>query len=410
VRFALLVLLQVALLTSLSALAAEIERYGGHYGGLTVITLTGPIVDDDVGEFREAIAGVDRALVILNSPGGSAWPGLDIGRMVHTRGLDTAVAPGARCSSACAAIWIAGRRRLLHVEGTVGFHGAHRGRAAANGANALAGIYYRDLGLSHEFIRDASDMGPSELLLITPRVAMKYGLGVEFVTDDSIVTALLRARPRTQPAARRPSAAELARDAERFISRFMMHYEHPGGLPEVLIDRHYAPRVDYYGETLNRDGLKRRRRERALLWPIQRTVMTGDPHASCSDGICRVTGRAIFSARSDTRGVRGEDAIRYTFLLKHQGDSFVIVGERGEALGRQVFPTSRAEGRLVRQVQGELWRLGCNPGPVDGVWGPRSAAALGRFHRAWNTQGSEGRPTERDLVALKAARAPVCGP
>jgi hypothetical protein len=34
---------------------------------------------------------------------------------------------------------------------------------------------------------------------------------------------------------------------------------------------------------------------------------------------------------------------------------------------------------LAHAVQAELRALGCDPGPIDGLWGPRSQAALSRF-------------------------------
>jgi peptidoglycan hydrolase-like protein with peptidoglycan-binding domain len=56
---------------------------------------------------------------------------------------------------------------------------------------------------------------------------------------------------------------------------------------------------------------------------------------------------------------------------------------------------------LVRNVQGELIELGYRPGPVDGVVGPRTRAAIRAFESAEGLPAS-GRPTPELLVQLQA--------
>jgi peptidoglycan hydrolase-like protein with peptidoglycan-binding domain len=68
--------------------------------------------------------------------------------------------------------------------------------------------------------------------------------------------------------------------------------------------------------------------------------------------------------------------------------------------------------RRVREVQRTLRRLGYRPGPVDGLYGPRTARAVRRFQHAKRLR-ADAVVGHRTLVALRtveAARRPVARP
>ncbi len=50
--------------------------------------------------------------------------------------------------------------------------------------------------------------------------------------------------------------------------------------------------------------------------------------------------------------------------------------------GPMSFPGAASSGNRVRAAQGALQGMGYNPGPVDGVMGPRTATAIRNFQRA----------------------------
>lgn len=58
--------------------------------------------------------------VSLNSPGGRAFPALDIARSVKRAGLKTSVPMGDKCLSACSFIFLAGQQRI--ADGQLGVH------------------------------------------------------------------------------------------------------------------------------------------------------------------------------------------------------------------------------------------------------------------------------------------------
>lgn len=74
---------------------------------------------DDIEEGR---ATLEFNAIKLNSPGGDSDVAMQIGRLIRRNGLNTYVAPGDACSSACVYILIAGIER--YAFGTIGVHRA----------------------------------------------------------------------------------------------------------------------------------------------------------------------------------------------------------------------------------------------------------------------------------------------
>lgn len=67
---------------------------------------------------------------------------------------------------------------------------------------------------------------------------------------------------------------------------------------------------------------------------------------------------------------------RYEAQTRHE----LVEAER--AYWTQVLCETNADRRTIRQIQRALRREGFPPGPIDGIWGPRSDGAARRFQRA----------------------------
>jgi hypothetical protein len=75
------------------------------------------------------------------------------------------------------------------------------------------------------------------------------------------------------------------------------------------------------------------------------------------------------------------------------------------AEGQQVMnetPPAAASARLVRNVQGALQAQGVDPGPIDGIWGPRTHQAVLEFQEA-NSLEATGQLNAPTLAALGIA-------
>lgn len=90
---------------------------------------TGFIGGDDYIKFKSAFENpaIDT-VVLVNSPGGDLWTGLQVARMISEKSYNTVVA--GNCMSACSILFMAGKQRrfadtLNPVFNVVGIHGAH---------------------------------------------------------------------------------------------------------------------------------------------------------------------------------------------------------------------------------------------------------------------------------------------
>lgn len=71
-------------------------------------------------------------------------------------------------------------------------------------------------------------------------------------------------------------------------------------------------------------------------------------------------------------------------------------------------PSTISGPELVNAVQRELERAGCDPGPVDGVWGRKGRAALSRFMDHTGLAFPVNEPTHDMLVQIRRVKERVC--
>lgn len=164
---------------SLPADAANI--YVDQATGRPIVRLEGPIEQGDYEKFARALVGLQGTKVLLSSPGGLAQEGLQIGRLVHDSGLETAVAKDAICASACGFIWLAGKRKAIEDGGRVGFHAVYLSgeqMSVSSSGNALVGAYLSKLGFSDLVVVYVTEAAPRELRWLTPKDASFLGLQV----------------------------------------------------------------------------------------------------------------------------------------------------------------------------------------------------------------------------------------
>jgi len=64
--------------------------------------------------------------------------------------------------------------------------------------------------------------------------------------------------------------------------------------------------------------------------------------------------------------------------------------------------------QLVTNIQSELARLGCNPGPADGLWGLRTSSAISDVNTESGQKLNATGPEENTLDALRAMKGPIC--
>jgi hypothetical protein len=111
-----------------SPASAMTYRYSAA-GAETVIDAKGVIALDERAQFGAWFTKLPAdvrarrvAAIVLDSPGGNVIGAESFATMIHDGGVNTSVAPGAMCASACALIWASGIHKSVDASGQVGVH------------------------------------------------------------------------------------------------------------------------------------------------------------------------------------------------------------------------------------------------------------------------------------------------
>jgi TPR repeat protein len=185
--------LQLALLASAFAQEASAADFTTASGcrdnhsdqSCTTIRIDGKIEVEDGGKWKFFLETIKtpRAVVTLNSPGGSVPAGLVIAYDILNREYDTYFKEG-KCASMCALIWLAGKTRYMSSGLALGFHQAGtkdiRGNTikTRSGNEGLFG-YYARLKLPEQTMRYFFSAGPNEVVWVTVDKAIELGLRPE---------------------------------------------------------------------------------------------------------------------------------------------------------------------------------------------------------------------------------------
>lgn len=167
-----------------AARAADIANVGTAKDGAVLISISGDLLPNDDQKFKAVTANVPRALVGLESRGGSLGASLAIGAEVRIRGYTTAVTTGSRCVSGCALIWLAGTTRLLSPTAYLGFHSASANEQTSGVGSAVMGAYLRDLGMSVQAIIFLTAAERQRIQWLTQSEAERLSITYRLVPDN----------------------------------------------------------------------------------------------------------------------------------------------------------------------------------------------------------------------------------
>jgi tetratricopeptide (TPR) repeat protein len=120
-----------------------------------VVKFSGEVTFGAAKELARLLAANTSITVIhLQSPGGFYYQQIEMAQVIKRRGLDTYVSE--RCHSACANLFLAGRKRLIGPAARIGFHeGSRPGGAPSIDASAMLKAELLKSGLSEHFARRA---------------------------------------------------------------------------------------------------------------------------------------------------------------------------------------------------------------------------------------------------------------
>jgi len=154
-----------------------------------LILIKGPFLKDegqkDIGTFVRLVGARKKpAVVFLDGPGGAAWTGLQIGRLIRRYGCLTAVADDTQCTSACALAWLGGKERYMGSNARIGFHAAsvtdNSDASASAAANAVIGAYLHEVGITDfNAIIYLTKADPQSITWLNLSDAIRYRISVK---------------------------------------------------------------------------------------------------------------------------------------------------------------------------------------------------------------------------------------
>ena len=104
--------------------------------------IIGDIRNGDSFSLRKALRNHEINTIVLASPGGSVWEGLNMAGIVFDKGLKVYVPEKATCASACSYMFFAGKERK--VRGRLGVHQFYSGNSSSTvkKGEAEAGVQF----------------------------------------------------------------------------------------------------------------------------------------------------------------------------------------------------------------------------------------------------------------------------
>ena len=154
------------------------------------VYISGEIVEGDADRFQDMIKKekVERAMVMIDGPGGTIYDGLTIGLMVHELGYLTYVDADTNCVSVCASIWLAGKVRYASQNAAIGFHAASVRNLktykivgpSKNGDKAFT-AYYERLGMTNRAVRYLLAAKGDDVTYLKDDVAYDLGIIIKII-------------------------------------------------------------------------------------------------------------------------------------------------------------------------------------------------------------------------------------
>lgn len=406
---------QIALIASLLASltgavqSADINVTRNSQDNLTIITVIGTIEYGDDVALRAAMAGVTGGVVLFDSLGGNLDAGIEMGKAIRFRQLATAVTSDSMCFSACALAWLGGTTRMVQERGYVGFHAAYTDEGGATreagGGNARAGAYVGMLGFSDRAAEVLMTKGPNDMLVLTPEIAEALKIDVVFLPEATVPQPDSQAAVEPQRASRTSSAEEDALALVRANLEAAMQ-QTPDGYGR-FVEANYAETVSYHGEPTARATLAAGARRYKERWPELSYTVATQPKVRCANSVCDVWGEGEFDAKSGERNAHSRGTFRFFYQVGKLGGRSVITAESSEVQRREAAPLNKT-GSLAERLQLGLQILGCNPGPIDGIWGPSSEAAMKRFNAANARSFPSHAPSAGALQAMTGPQISAC--
>jgi hypothetical protein len=279
-------------------------------------------------------------------------------------------------------MWLAGTTRLTTEDSKIGFHSAFSKEdgSTSGPANALAGAYLREMGLSYEAIFFVTQSPPDQITWLHPSDAKRVGIAYtlipkevlaqkpqepKFGSEEDVPVYRQPTTPIPAPAApvAPPARSSQTDTREQQAMRLVVNYNEywsNAGINVEGLSQYYAPQVNFYGGVISREKVMVEKRKFSLRWPVRHyTITPNSMAAQCDNEGCSVIGVVNWDATSQERGAHSTGSANFAYRIVNG----VIVSENGSVLTRQASTAEQeqaattpayAQGRQAR-IDYEEW-------------------------------------------------------
>ena len=263
-------------------------------------------------------------ILLLNSPGGLVHLALDVALEIDQLGIETAIPEEFGCYSACAFMFLAGKKR--YADGELGVH-------QISGENA--DLYDGQLTLSDIIdVLNKFDTPPGLLvpMLSTPPEEM-------YILSDTEINDYGFYGQRTQEAKVKnikPSLSDIENEALLIVQLMNDAWSGRLDLDPLFVVNMYASEVQYYGNSWSRNQVEADKIAFDTRWPVRDyNLVPTRSHVRCSlDNLCTVLGIVEWNAKNPKTGKSASGESQFEIIMRYVDDRFFIIKESASVVKR----------------------------------------------------------------------------
>ncbi len=222
----------------------------------------------------------------------------------------------------------------MQASSRIGFHAAYTlqdGKPVESGiANAFAGAYLAQLGLSYDAVVYVEQAHPDDMTWLTERDAAEVGISMTVLPSSSPSDAPKKIAPLITV---KPFMRSIHEVAAGFPAAYFARWSEPSAAAIKFFSGIYGDQVNFFGTNLPLAVVIEKKRTFAERWPIRvYSVHPDSVRTICETITCQLTGVVDWDARSLSGDQRSAGSATFSLEVKIQGNSVKIVSETGAVI------------------------------------------------------------------------------
>lgn len=319
--------------TSAPALEYQTQRTSD----LSYIVVSGPFQHDkDLTSFLETVRSSGAKVVAFDSPGGSTYAAMKLGRIIRAEGLSTLQIRRMECASACALAFLGGVERWAEP-GSIGVHRSSfnpdlamdREQAVASIQEGTADIlaYLREMGVDQSLLEFALRYDQSDIRYLS--ASEMQSLRVTNLSEANVNQSEIEAAPQVDAA---PQTQHLEAVALAFVKQLVEEHGNDTSQALATVLAFYGQSVSYYGKPTTLADVLADKQSYFMRWPERGYHIRDDSvMVTCANSNCMVSGIYDWIVRSVPRNKQAKGVAKFSYTIQ-LGINPKIVAEGGEVI------------------------------------------------------------------------------